>query len=365
MTKSALDDLAGELAQLEAAGLRRVPGPPLPPDALSFCSNDYLGLASLPPPIVPSGSGAARLIAGERSEHQHLEARFAEWMGFEAALAFTSGWAANTGMLSALARSGDLVVSDALNHASLIDGARLSRARIEVVGHNDVDAVERALARRSERRAWVVVESYYSMDADGPDLRALRAVCDGHGAAMIVDEAHAAGVLGPGGRGRCAEAGIRPDVMMITLGKSFGSQGALVAGPSVLREWLWNRARPFVFSTGLAPVAAAAGLRGLEHLLAHPELPARVLARAARLRQGFSSLGGAPLLGFGHVVPLVVGDPVRAMTMAARLREHGIHVHAVRPPTVPEGSSRLRFTVSARHTDADIDRAVAALKEAM
>lgn len=248
-----LQHLDAELAELERRDLLRRPPPPADPRLRSFCSNDYLGLAADPPPPAPSGSGASRLIAGERAEHRELEQRLASWTGTEDALVFSSGYAANVGVLSALASPGDLIVSDALNHASIIDGSRLSRARIAVVPHLDVGAVRAALRTRETGRAWVVVESYYSMDADGPDLAQLRGACDEAGAALLVDEAHALGVLGPGGRGRCAEAGVRPDVLVGTLGKSLGSQGAFVAGRAVLKSWLWNRARSFVFSTGLSP----------------------------------------------------------------------------------------------------------------
>jgi len=376
-----LAHLNEQLAELERQGLLRAPPAPSAPDALSFSSNDYLGLASRPGATAPAGAGASRLIAGEREEHRRLERAFAAFLGVEDVLAFTSGYAANVGALSALARPGDLLVSDALNHASIIDGARLSRARVAVIPHGDVAAVERALAERSEARAWVVVESYFSMDADGPDLAALRAVCDAHGAALVVDEAHALGVLGPGGRGLAAAAGVRPDVLVGTLGKAFGGQGAFVAGKAVLRDWLWNRARSFVFSTGLAPSSAASATRALQHVVETPELAARVGAHASRLREGLERAGAvrgtapmpsstepavepspsAPvLLGFGHIVPLVVGSPARAVRLAQLMRSHGVEVQAIRPPTVPVGTSRVRMTVTARHTEADIDRAVAA-----
>ena len=376
-----LDHLQAQLDQLERDGLRRWPPPPSDPGKLSFCSNDYLGLASRPAPPAASGSGASRLIAGERAEHRRLERAFATWLGTEDALAFTSGYACNVGALSALAGPGDLLLSDALNHASLIDGARLSRARIAVVPHGDLDALGRALCGRSEARAWVVVESYYSMDADGPDLRALRALCDTHGAGLYVDEAHALGVLGPGGRGRCAEASVVPDVLVGTLGKSFGAQGAFAAGRGILRDWLWNRARAFVFSTGLAPASAAAGVRALTELIEHPDLAARVFELSARLRAGLLAAGAVEaahgsvdlvpgdrrvfVLGFGHVVPVLVGSPARALDIAARLRADGIEVHAIRPPTVPAGRARLRFTVTADHRPVDIDRAVTAFASAM
>lgn len=362
-----LDHLNADLAELQARGLRRSPPEPEPPEALSFCSNDYLGLAGLDAPPAPSGAGASRLIAGERVEHRRLERALAEWLGAEDALAFSSGYAANVGVLAALAGPADLIVSDALNHASLIDGARLARARVVVTPHLDLGAVEAALKAGGHRRAWVVCESYYSMDADGPDLAALRRLCDAHGAALIVDEAHALGVLGPAGRGRCAEAGVRPDVLVGTLGKALGAQGAFVAGRAVLRDWLWNRARSFVFSTGLAPVCAGAALRNLGTVLRDPDRSRTVGRLADRLRAGLRSAGavsarpggGLPvLLGFGHVVPLVVGSPAGALELAARMREGGVAVQAVRPPTVPEGTARVRLTVTARHQEADIDRAV-------
>ena len=379
MPTDPLEHLAQQLDQLDQQGLRRRAAEPTEAGALSFCSNDYLGLGCRPAPVAASGAGASRLIAGERDEHRRLERAFAAWLGVEDALAFTSGYAANVGTLSGVAGPGDLIVSDALNHASLIDGARLSRARIVVAPHGDVDAVARALGERSEARAWVVVESYFSMDADGPDLVALRRTCDAHGAGLYVDEAHALGVLGPQGRGRCAEAEVVPDVLVGTLGKSFGSQGAFAAGRTVLRDWLWNRARSFVFSTGLAPVCAAAALRSLLLVIEQPDLYLSVRARSARLRAGLvaagavagSTPGGATaldgtsdeaprLLGFGHIVPVVLGSPARALWWAERLRALAVQVLAIRPPTVPPGGARIRLTVTAQHSDEDVDMAIEA-----
>jgi 8-amino-7-oxononanoate synthase len=376
-----LAHLEEQLAELEREGLRRHPPAAVPAGELSFCSNDYLGLAALPAPAAASGAGASRLLAGERAEHRRFERAVAGWLGVEDALLFSSGYAANVGALAALAAPGDLIVSDALNHASLIDGARLARGRISVVPHCDVDAVARALGDRAEPRAWVVVESYYSMDADGPDLAALRAACDAHGAGLYVDEAHALGVLGPRGRGRCAEAGIIPDVLVGTLGKAFGGQGAFLAGRAVLRDWLWNRARSFVFSTGVAPVSAAAALRSLQEIVERPALGAHVLAMSARLREGLTRAGARPLevaptslddartalslLGFGHIVPIVVGSSTDALELARRLRALGVDAHAVRPPTVPAGTARLRLTVTAQHSPEDIDRVVAAFATAI
>ena len=350
--------LGEELDGLAERGLLREPTV-VPADALSFCSNDYLGLAEWAVPPSASGSGASRLIFGDRTEHTKLEQAFARWLELDAALAFTSGWAANVGVLSALVRSQDHVVSDALNHASIIDGIRLARPNLTLVRHLDLDAIEASLQASTAERRWVVVESYYSMDADGPDLRALRKICDRHHAALIVDEAHALGVLGPGGRGRCIEAGVRPDVLVGTLGKAFGAQGALVAGSPDLRAWLWNRSRSFVFSTGLSPALAASATRSLGWLRENPDAPQRVRDLAEHLRSSLRrELPRLPVLGFGHVVPIVVGDPDRAMWLAQELRMNGLLVQAIRPPTVPDGTSRLRLTVTARHTEADVDRAV-------
>ena len=357
-----LDHLEDALLRLEQDGLRRAGGRPVA--GRSFCSNDYLGLASRSAPHVESGAGGSRLIAGEHVAHSELERSLATWLGVEACLAFSSGYAANVGAISALANTGDLVVSDALNHASLIDGSRLSRSRVVVTPHNDLGAIDAELAARSERHAWVVVESYYSMDADGPDLAKLRKICDAHSAALLVDEAHALGVLGPGGRGRCAEAGVRPDVLIGTLGKAFGSQGAFVAGTTVLREWLWNRARSFVFSTGLSPAAAVAARVSLDTIQASPHLREHVARLAQRLREGLSA-ANLPVVGTGHVIPVLVGDSAAAVRLAAALEKRGVLVSAIRPPTVPPGTARLRFTVSAAHTEADIDHAVAAYRRAV
>jgi 8-amino-7-oxononanoate synthase len=287
----------------------------------------------------------------------------ARWLGTDRALAFSSGYAANLGMLSALASPGDLILSDRLNHASLIDGARLSRAQVSVYPHLDVDAVRialRSIVRTPGSRAWVVTESYFSMDADSPDLRALRSVCDEAGAALVVDEAHALGVFGPDGRGLCAEHGVVPDVLSGTLGKAFGASGAFVAGCESLVAWLWNRARSFVFSTAMSPAVAEGARRNLERSIREPELRARALARAAELRRGLLR-SGISAIGHGVVVPCLVGDAKATVHLSARLEEQGIFALAIRPPTVPEGTSRLRLTATAAHTPSDIERALAIL----
>jgi 8-amino-7-oxononanoate synthase len=361
-TPPALQFLDDAIAELKRGSLFRERPPPGAGSELSFCSNDYLALAARPPPVVRAGAGASRLVAGERPEHLEVERAAAELVGLPQALAFTSGYAANVGVLSALAAPGDLIVSDALNHASIVDGARLARARTAVVPHLDALAVERALASRGSGRAVVVTESYFSMDADSPDLRALRDICDSRGAALVVDEAHALGVLGPVGSGLCAEAGVKPDALVGTFGKSFGAAGAFVAGCPSLVTWLWNRARTFVFSTGMSPAIAAAAQAGIETARREPERRSDVLAAAAQLRAGLATLG-IRAAGFGPIVPWIVGDPALALRLAAALRAGGVDVGAIRPPSVPPGTARLRFTVTSAHRTTDIERALGVLKE--
>ncbi len=359
-----LDYLEGKLSALEDEGLLRTRPVVLPEPALSFCSNDYLGLAREPAPPAAAGAAASRLIVGERPEHGALERALSNWLEREAALLYSSGYAANLGVITALAEPGDLILSDALNHASIVDGCRLSRASVEVVPHLSIDAFARALARPRAGRAWVVTESYFSMDGDSPDLMELRRVCDAAGAALIVDEAHALGVFGPRGRGVCAESGIVPDVLVGTLGKAFGAAGAFVSGSETLVHWLWNRSRPFVFSTGLPPVTAAAALRALSVLADDAGPRARLHANVRRLRDGLQR-AGLPVRGYGPIIPIIVGDARATVRAADALGEEGVHVHAVRPPTVPPGTARLRVTTTALHTSEDIERALGVFGRAL
>jgi 8-amino-7-oxononanoate synthase len=357
----ALAFLSAALADLERTSRLRVRPEPLPPEVLSFSSNDYLGLASRPAPPAASGAGASRLVTGELDVHRALEAGVCTWLGVPAALTFSSGYAANVGALAALAGPDDVIISDSLNHASIIDGARLSRARTVVVAHRDLGAFERALRPPRPARAWVVTESYFGMDADVAPLAELRRLCDAWGAALYVDEAHALGVLGPDGRGLCAEAGVAADVLVGTFGKAFGASGAFVAGCPELVLWLWNRARSFVFSTGMSPSVAVTALRGLREAATHPELRTATLRGAQRFRAGLRELGVEPL-GQGHVIPWVLGRSERAVHVAAVLRQQGLHVLAIRPPSVPDETARIRFTVTARHSDEDIRGALEILR---
>jgi 8-amino-7-oxononanoate synthase len=360
----ALGFLDAELARLKDEGLLRQRPPVHFEGGVVLCSNDYLGLAHEPAPPAAAGASASRLVCGERREHLDLETALAEWLGTERALVFSSGYAANVGVLSSLARSGDVLLSDALNHASIIDGARLSRADIVVYPHLDVGAVRAALAAARGRRAWVVTESYFSMDADSPNLRELRAACDEAGAALVVDEAHALGVLGPEGRGLCAKDGVVPDVLVGTLGKALGAQGAFVAGSEALVAWLWNRARSFVFSTGLSPAVAEAARTNLQRSIREPALRERALLRAGELRAGLQRFGIEPR-GHGVIVPWVLGESRQTVRVAKALQDRGVFAQAIRPPTVAEGTARIRLTATARHSSQDIERALEAVAAVM
>lgn len=357
--------LAEELERLRAQ--HRLRTPPQLAGLKSFATNDFLGLARhpIPLPALPSTAGArgSRLITGNDAETLALEAALADWLQTPSALTFTSGYAANVGSLSALLGADDVAFSDSLNHASLIDGLRLSRASIKVFAHNDLAALERLLRETpATRRRWVVTESYFSMDADSPDLRALRALCDRHDALLYLDEAHALGVLGPKGRGLAAESSVRADVLVGTLGKAVGCQGAFVAGAATLYEYLWNRARSFVFSTGLSPLIAAQSLANLGAVIAADPQRAALAARARRFRSHLEDDGHA-CMGFGCIVPLIVGSEQRALQLAAALAASGFHVQPIRPPTVAPGASRLRVTLSAADSDEDCDTLATRLLE--
>jgi 8-amino-7-oxononanoate synthase len=303
-------------------------------------------------------------LGGHRAIHGALEAASAQLVGQVDAVVFSSGYAANVGVLSALSGPGDLIVSDALNHASIIDGARLSRARVEVVPHLDLAAVERALEAPRRGRAFVVTESYFSMDADSPDLGEMRRLCDRYGAGLIVDEAHALGVLGPEGRGLCVGSGIEADVLVGTFGKAFGASGAFVSGCHALVDWLWNRARSFVFSTGVSPLVAAAAVDGLCVAEAEPSRRERAHTASRQLREGLTQLG-LSVSGYGHIVPWVIGDAGAALRMARHLQDLGLDVRAVRPPSVPQGTARIRLTATAAQTSADIEHALSLIRAAV
>jgi 8-amino-7-oxononanoate synthase len=340
---------------------------------LNFSSNDYLGLASHPKVVAAAhaalerwgmGTGASRLLAGDTEAHRALEARLCAFEDAEAVLLFNGGYAANVGLLPALLGRGDAVFSDALNHASLVDGCRLSRARVEVYPHADAGALAALLSRTAARRKLVVTDSVFSMDGDVAPLAELLEVCRGQGAALLVDEAHATGVLGERGAGLCEALGLarQVDVRMGTLGKGLGAFGAYVASSAPVVSLLVNKARSFVFSTALPASVCAAALASLDVLLAEPDLRPRLWRNIHRFSDGLRALGH-PAQPSSAIFPVVLGSPERAVAAAAFLRARGLLVKAIRPPTVPAGTSRLRFALSAAHTPAHLEQALAGLRE--
>lgn len=387
--KPLVEDLAGRLRELAAQGLARSLRAG---SGIDFSSNDYLGLARDPAlraallarlaalgPDEPLGAPASRLLRGHTRLHEEIERRLAAWKGAEAALLFPSGYQANVGVLSALVGRHDRALSDACNHASLIDGLRLAGCRRVVFPHLDVAAVERELAvPHREGRTFLVTESLFSMDGDAAPLDRYSALAERHGAELIVDEAHASGLFGEArGSGLCELHGLerRVAVTVSTLGKALGLAGACVAGPRVLVEYLVNRCRSFVFTTAPPPLLLHALAASLDHVEAEPGRRRQVLALAARLRArlanvglgGVGGLGGggvaAPLCG--PIVPVVLGDNFRALAVAERLQRQGFDVRAIRPPTVPPGTARLRISVHADHSEAEIDALAHALAAAL
>ena len=385
MSNAGRHDWLAELAELEARGLRRrlrvAESPPgrlvqLEGRAvLNLSSNNYLGLADHPALAraaldaterAGTGAGASRLILGTQDLHVALEQALAAWHDQPAALLFNSGYHANVGVLQALAREGDVVFSDALNHASIIDGCRLGRARVVVYPHCDVAALAALLAQHPAQRRIVVTDSVFSMDGDRAPLAALAELCHEHAAVLMVDEAHAAGVLGPGGQGLAAEAGVVADIHVGTLSKALGSFGAYVAGEQALIELLLHRARSFVFTTALPPGVVAATQAAVQLVQSEQgqHLRDRLAAHVARFREGLAERGLlAEGAGTTPIFPVLVGDERPTMACTQSLLEQGIYVQGIRPPTVPRGTSRLRFALMATHEPDDLERALAALDD--
>ncbi|MDT0344264.1 8-amino-7-oxononanoate synthase [Streptomyces litchfieldiae] len=336
---------------------------------LDLAGNDYLGLCRHPEVIAAAAAAAAewgagatgsRLVTGSTALHARLEAELAAFCGFEAALVLASGYAANLAVLTALGGRGALIVSDAANHASLIDGCRLSRADVAVVPHADPDAFAKALDDHPGR-ALAVTDAVFSVDGDAAPLTALAAACRAHGAALVVDDAHGLGVLGEGGRGAVAAAGLAgaPDVVAtVTLSKSLGSQGGAVLGPARVIAHLVNTARTLIFDTGLAPPAAGAALGALRLLRREPARAGRVRAVAAELHRRLAAAGLPATRPDAAVVSVRAPSPEAAVRWAADCRAAGIAVGCFRPPSVPDGVSRLRLTARADLTDDQLDRAV-------
>lgn len=352
-----LDDVAN---QRRATGLRRtLRSRPAVGADVDLASNDYLGLSQHPDVIEGGvaalrtwGAGAtgSRLVTGNTELHEEFERGLAEFVGAESALVFSSGYTANLGAVVALSGPGSLVVSDAHTHASLVDACRLSRARVVVTSHLDLDAVENALAGRSEERAVVLTDSVFSTDGALAPLALLHAVCRRHRAVLVVDEAHGLGVRGQGGRGLLDEvglAGAEDVVMTATLSKALGSQGGVVLGSSAVRDHLIDAARPFIFDTGLAPAAVGAAAAALRVLSDEPWRAEEVLRRAAELAEACD----VPDVPTSAVVSVVLGEPDVAVAAAAACLDRGVRVGCFRPPTVPAGTSRLRLTARASLSD--------------
>ncbi len=333
-------------------------------EIVNFASNNYLALAEDPRVMNAAadaarrwGAGAtgSRLMGGTLALHEELETALSKFKERESALLFPSGYHANLGMIPALAGPDDTLFLDRLAHASLVDGARLSKARVRVFRHNDADELDRALRRSTGTgERWVITESVFSMDGDRAPLKDLTAVCQKHGARLYVDEAHGTGVWGPDGRGWVNEQGVadQVDVCMGTLSKAFGAQGGFVCGSTVLTQWAINRARAFIYSTALAPAAAGASLASLKIMQEEPQRREKLFDVSARLWAGLG------LEGKGPIVPLVVGEDAQALSLSSFLWEAGLFAPAVRFPTVPKGAARVRFSVTAAHTPEDIDRAL-------
>jgi 8-amino-7-oxononanoate synthase len=358
----ALDFLDDEIQRLQQAGLLRVRPPPAPASTVNACSNDYLGYTR---GKLPLGATGSRLVVGDHTEHSRLEILLAAWVDMPAALLTSSGFAANLAAASAFTGQGDTLVSFDLNHASIIDGCRLSRADVHIVPLHDLSAAARVL-RLPARRKWVITESYFSMDGIVADLRSLRALCDEAGAALIVDEAHALGVFGPTGAGQCEAQGVRPDVLVGTLGKAVGAQGAFLASTANAIAWLWNKARAFVFSTGVSPWLCSKIHQRVARTKQDHAARARLAHNVAFFRAALASHAIPVAPGSsGPIIPVIVGDPRPALECERRLLEAGFVVRAIRPPTVPDGTARLRITMTAGMTHATINKLVLALKESL
>ena len=378
------DDVRAELAALEGAHRLRtqrvVDGPQGPTvildgiEVVNLSSNDYLSLAgdrrlakaaAAAVDESGSGAGASRLIAGTQRAHVVLEQAVADWMRCTGARLFNTGYAANVGVLTTVLRAGDVVFSDELNHASIIDGCRLAKAEVVVIPHLDLEALEQALARaRGPQRKLVVTESLFSMDGDLADVGSIAALCRRYDAAFVVDEAHAIGALGPEGRGLCADAAVVPDVVIGTFGKALGTFGAFAATTSPIAELLWNRARPFVFSTALPPSLPAASLAAIEIVRGTEGHDRRrsLAGHARRFRELVPTAGGAR---DSAIAPIRVGDDREVMRITARLLEARLFVQGIRPPTVPEGTARLRVSFASGHTVQQVEKAALLVNDAM
>ncbi len=376
--------IAAELQSAKDAGLYRqlrlvdgAQGPTLTLDGrevINFSSNNYLGIANHPALAAAAkaaidrygcGSGASRLISGNMTLHEELEAKLAEFKNTEAALVFNSGFQANIGILSTLAGEGDVILSDALNHASIIDGCRLSKAQTLVYPHCDLGGLEAALKQAAgARRRLIVSETIFSMDGDEAPLAAIVDLAEKYDAMVMVDEAHGTGVFGANGAGVVAKLALasRVLVQMGTLGKALGGFGAYVAGSRELCDLLVNRCRSFIFTTSLPPAVMAMALAAIDLVQSEPQRRAALQHNCQKLKQGLHRLGFELGKSGSPILPLIVGDAARCMALSAALLDRGVFAQGIRPPTVPVGTSRLRITLMATHSAGQIERALKIFK---
>ncbi len=341
-----------------------------------FSSNNYLGLANHPElkkasmdaaSYYGTGSGGSRLISGNMEVHRNLEKELALFKGTDRALLFSSGYHANVGTISALVGEGDVILSDELNHASIVDGCRLSRAEVKIYKHADMNSLREILRRASRfRKRLIVTDSVFSMDGDIAPLPDIVELAEKYPALVLVDDAHGTGVLGKRGKGAIEHFGLegRVDVQMGTLGKALGSFGAYIAGSEDLIHYLVNKARSLLYTTALPPPVCGSALSALKILEKRPELVNQLRNNATYFREGMKDLGYLIPEGETPIVPLVLGDPSATMEMAQSLFDEGIYVQGIRPPTVPDGTSRLRITLMASHTREQLDFCLRAFEEA-
>ena len=342
--------------------------------AICMCSNNYLGLAGHPALIEAhvkaarqfgSGAGASRLISGNMDLHARLEERIARFKGVEKALLFNSGYQANVGIITALAGPGDTIYSDQLNHASIVDGSRLSKAAVRVYHHCNMRELEQIISSdKGAGRKLIVTDSVFSMDGDLAPLEEIVEIKRRHGAMLLIDEAHATGVIGPGGRGLAAAYGLEGeiDLTMGTLGKALGSFGAFVGASFHLIDYLINTARSFIFTTALPPPVAASAIAAFDVIESEPELITKLNEAARYMRKGLKDIGFNVPDGETPIIPVIIGDEHKTMNCCERLLDLRVFVQGIRPPTVPQNGSRLRVTVMATHTREHLDRALEAFK---
>ena len=382
-----MSDIAERLSELEQLGLSRrlrmISGPQGPTvlldgrPVLLLCSNNYLGLADHPRVREAAadaamrwgvGAGASRLVSGSMTIHRRLEERLAAFEGTESCLLFGSGYLANIGVIGALAGAGDVIFSDELNHASIVDGCRLSRAEVAIYRHRDIEHLDWSMRRHAEkhRRSLIVTDSVFSMDGDIAPLAHIVELAQIYGARVIVDEAHATGNVGPEGRGAVAAAGLEGeiDVVIGTLGKALGSYGAYACASAQMVQYLINTARSMIFSTAPGPPAVAGALAALELLIERPHRVDRLRSNARALRRALAEEGFPVADSEMHIVPLVVGEERATLALCQQAIEKGVFAQAIRPPTVPAGTSRLRLTTMASHTPGELRQAARTLGEA-